>query len=73
MGLFIAPAVVARGEWQAARAVIAIAGQRAGTAGRGVPSDIQPLALPADGPVPQVQGQHREVSFLLQRPAASLA
>lgn len=72
MGLFIDPVIVARGERQAARAVIAVAGEGAGAAGRGVPGDIQPLALPADGLVPQVQGQYREVSFLFQRPATSV-
>lgn len=72
MGLFIDPGTAARGEWQAAHAVIAIAGARAAAAAGGVPSDIQPLALPADRLVPQVQGQYREVSFLFQCPATSL-
>lgn len=71
MGLFIDPVTVASGEWQVARAAIAVAGERAGAADRGVPGDIQPLALPTDGLVPQVQGQYREVSFLFQCPATS--
>lgn len=62
---------MARGEWQVACAVIAKAGERAGAADRGVPSDIQPLALPSDRLVPQAQGQHREVSFLFQCPTTS--
>lgn len=56
MGLFIDPITVASGEWQVARAVIAVAGKWASTADRSVPGDIQPLALPTDGLVPQVQG-----------------
>lgn len=49
------------GEWQVAHAAIAVVGERAGAADRGVPHDIQPLAFPPGGPVPQAQGQHREV------------
>lgn len=64
---------MARGERQVARAVIAVGDEQAGTADGGVPHDVQPLALPAGGPVPQAQGQYREVSFLFQRPAASFA
>lgn len=61
VGLFIHPVIVTCGEGQVAHAVIAVAGERAGAADRGVPHDIQPLALPTGGPVPQAQGQHREV------------